>query len=201
MSSSSSPLPPPSSSPPPKMFPSADAFADGFARLPAYRSTTWWNFDGSLQFELVRLPFKDCALVKFAYQDPRSATPLVNSGYLSREELASDCEAYDASSCEWRYTVVMDGVVTHRQLNELHRLTACGCGLYVRRREDPACAMCHMRGLLAGGAADDECPLCAEPGLRAHMPPTRCCGKRAHAGCLDRCGAACPFCRAPRATA
>lgn len=170
-------------------------------RLPTYRNMTFWNFDGTLQFEMMRLaPYRGTppmVVLRFVYRLPSEATPLLNSGYISREDFAADTDQYDTAasvSSDFRSSVVLEGVVTRQQFNEVYRLTVCGCDRYVRCGKDRGCAMCHLDGTVRT-STDSTCPVCLDSGLSGHMPSTRCCGKGIHSGCLKRCGTRCPLCR------
>lgn len=168
-------------------------------RLPAYRNMTFWNFDGTLQFEMMRLaPYlgtPPMVVLRFVYRRPSEATPLVNSGYISREDFAADTDQYDtAVSADFRSSVVLEGVVTRKQFNDVYRLTVCGCDRYVRCGKDRGCAMCYLDGTVRT-STESTCPVCLDVGLSGHMPATHCCGKGIHPGCLKRCGTRCPLCR------
>lgn len=167
-------------------------------RLPAYRNMAFWNFDGTLQFELMRLASypgaPDMAVVRFVYRSPSEAEPLVNSGYISRDDFEADTAQYDSVHAETRSSVVLDGVITRRQFNNLYRLTTCGCDRYVRCGKDEACAMCYLDGTVRT-STKSTCPVCLDAGLSGHMPATKCCGQSVHAACLGKCGPRCPLCR------
>ena len=180
-------------------------WASALERLPAYRNMTFWNFDGTLQFEMMRLaPYSGLPTVvvlRFVYRRPSEATPLVNSGYISREDFAADTEQYDSTDApDFRSSVVLEGVVTRQQFNDVYRLTVCGCDRYVRCGKDRGCAMCHLDGTVRM-STESTCPVCLDSGLSGHMPATKCCGKGIHAGCLKRCGTRCPLCRGSPAAA
>ena len=174
-------------------------WASGAERLPPYRNTTFWNFDKTLQFEMMRLPphAASCVtmLIKFVYKKKEEALPLVNSGFISRDDFEADDAQYTSIHAEYRASVVSDGILSRRQVNEIHGITVCGCGLYVRAANEPACAMCHLTGVVRR-SVPETCPVCLDTGLSWHMPPTTCCGKSVHASCLARCGNRCPLCRA-----
>lgn len=166
-------------------------------RLPPHRNMLFWNFDGTMQFEMMRLASDlppHMAILRFVYRRESEAVPLVNSGYISRDDFESDTHQFDVTHAETRSSVVLDGVVTRRQFNAIYRLTVCGCGQYVRCGKDKACAMCYLNGTVRT-SVDTLCPVCLDAGLSGHMPPTTCCGKGIHAECLARCGARCPLCR------
>lgn len=175
-----------------------DDWTAALDRLPAYRNMTFWNFDGTMQFEMMRLASDlppHMVVLRFVYRQESEAVPLVNSGYILRDDFESDTRQFDDTHADIRSSVVLDGVVTRRQFNSIYRLTACGCGQYVRCGKDRACAMCYLNGTVRTSADDVQCPVCLDAGLSGHMPLTACCGKRIHAECLARCGARCPLCR------
>ena len=183
-------------------------WASALERLPAYRNMTFWNFDGTLQFEMMRLaPYRGpggqlppVVVLRFVYRLPSEATPLVNSGYISREDFAADTEQYDTTPSDFRSSVVLEGVVTRHQFNDIYRLTVCGCDRYVRCGKDRGCAMCHLDGTVRT-STESTCPVCLDSGLSGHMSPTKCCGQGIHPGCLKRCGTRCPLCRGSPAAA
>ena len=181
-----------------------DDWAAALERLPAYRNMTFWNFDGTLQFEMMRTASYPSAphmvILRFVYRRPSDATPLLNSGYISRDDFAADTEQYDVTNADYRSSVVLDGVVTRRQFNDIYRLTVCGCERYVRCGKDKGCAMCYLDGTVRT-STESTCPVCLDAGLSGHMSPTKCCGQGIHPGCLKRCGTRCPLCRGSPAAA
>ncbi len=177
-------------------------WAAALMRMPPYRNMTFWNFDGTMQFEMMRLApdlGTQMVVLRFVYRRESDATPLLNSGYISRDDFESDTRQFDLTHAETRSSVVLDGVVTRRQFNNIYRLTVCGCGQYMRCGKDPACAMCYLNGTVRT-SVERTCPVCLDAGLSGHMPATTCCAQSIHVSCLARCGARCPLCRgAPKA--